>query len=70
MFRGESRSVVGQSVSIACLEIAAVDEEQYGKTAGLRCILRSVDVEMETVFALGGVVTQYRIERGFLVPRG
>lgn len=70
VFRRESGGVVGQSVSIASLEIAAVDEEQDGKTAGLRCVLRSVDVEMETVFALGGVVTQDRIEGGFLVPRG
>jgi hypothetical protein len=69
VFRSESRGVVGQSVSITCLEIAAVDEEQDGKTAEQGCILRSVDVEMETVLALSGVVTQYRIERGFRVPR-
>jgi hypothetical protein len=56
VFGSESGGVVGQPVSVAGLEIAAVDEKQHRQTTGLRCVLRSVDVQMETVFALRGVV--------------
>lgn len=68
VFCSQPGRIVRQPVSVASLEVAAIYEEQHRKTAGLRYILRSVDVQVEAILALCGVVAKYGVEWSVLVP--
>lgn len=56
MSRGQRGGIVHQLIPVACLQIPAVNEELDREMACFCCVARSIDVEVQAVFALRAIV--------------